>query len=195
MELTQKPRIFLSSALKGLEDLRSIIIDLFKNEKEYLPIYYGDECSGSLTGRPGIVEQCLDGVRSSDAFFLIVDRRYGEPDQKDDEGNSISLTELEFLEANKQKLNTYIFCRTEVWIAHKIWKTNPHMNFDFDERYDHPEQLMMFLTKLIKREHYILRFETAADLKNALNNIELSVDLLKYRPSLIDEHENLEASP
>lgn len=194
MERTQKPRVFLSSALEGLEDLRSIIIDLFKNEKGYLPIYYGDKCSGSLTGRPGIVEQCLGGVRSSDAFFLIVDRRYGKPDQKDDDGNTISLTELEFLEANKQKLNIYIFCRTEVWIAHKIWKTNPYMNFKFDKRYDYSEQLMMFLTKL-KREHYIPRFETAVDLKNALNNIELSVDLLKYQPSLIDEHENLEVSP
>lgn len=160
----------------------------------YLPIYYGDKCSGNLTGRPGIVEQCLDGVRSSDAFFLIVDRRYGGPDQKDDKGFSISLTELEFLEANKQKLNTYIFCRTKVWIAHKIWKTNPHMNFEFDNRYDHTEQLMMFLTKLKNIGYYIQRFETAADLKNTLKNIELSVDLLKCQPSIIDEHENLETS-
>jgi hypothetical protein len=120
MEGIQKPSVFLSSALKGLEDLRSIIIDLFENEKGYLPIYYGDKCSGNLIGRPGIVKQCLEGVRSSDAFFLIVDRRYGSPDQNDDKGISISLTELEYLEASKQKINTYIFCRAEVWIAHKI---------------------------------------------------------------------------
>jgi hypothetical protein len=53
---------------------------------------------------------------------------------------------------------------------------------------------MMFLTKLIQDEHYIPKFETAADLKNALKNIELSVDLLRYPPSQTDEHENLEVA-
>jgi hypothetical protein len=68
------------------------------------------------------------------------------------------------------------------------------MNFNFDNRYDHPKQLMIFLTKLIQEKHYIPKFETAADLKNALKNIELSVDLLRYPPSQTDEHENLEVA-
>lgn len=194
MERTQKSRVFLSSALEGSEDLRPVIIDFFE-KNGYSPVYFGDKCSGRLTGRPGIVEQCLDGVRQSDALLLIVDKRYGGDNQKDDEGNSISLTELEFLEANKRNIYTYIFCRKEVWIVHKVWETNPHMNFYFDERYDHPEKLMTFLAKLKKR-YIIPQFDNSKDLEKTLyDRIELSVGLLKSPTSLTDENENLEASP
>lgn len=194
MEHTEKPRVFLSSALKGLEDLRSTILS-FLYEKKYFPIYYGDKCSGRLTGKPGIVEQCLDGVHSSNAFFLIVDKRYGDYKYTDDEGNKVSLTELEFLEANKLNLSTYIFCRTEVWTVHKVWETNQHMNFRFDEAYDSPKKLMMFLTKLIQQNRYIPKFENAEDLKITLHRNEYSFDLLKSQSSLTDENENLEANP
>jgi len=190
----QKPNVFLSSALHGLEDLRSILIDLFENEKGYFPIYYGERCSGGLTGKPGIVEQCLEGVRSSNAFVLIVDKRYGEPDQKDNEGNSISITELEYLEAVKNKLAIYVFCRNEVWIVHKFWETNPDMNFKADSRYDHPIELMKFLSRLKEGNYYIPKFDTAADLRKDIIKIELSVETLKYQPSVVNESESLEES-
>lgn len=70
-----KPQVFISSSINGLEDLRSSLINFLKNEKHYTPLYFGDKFSSNLTGKPGIVEQCLDDVRSSDAFFLIIDRR------------------------------------------------------------------------------------------------------------------------
>lgn len=147
----KKPRVFLSSAIKDLVDLRSEIISFFEHDKGYLPICYGDVSSGGLTGKPGIVKQCLDGVRSSDAFVLIIDKKYGIPDQKDEDGNPISITELEYLEAVKQDIEIYIFCRIEVWVAHEIWLKNPDMSFEFDKGYDdHSKQLMIFLTKLKK---------------------------------------------
>lgn len=194
MEQLQKPNVFLSSALYGLEDLRSIIIELFENKMKYFVIYYGDKCSGGLTGKPGIVEQCLEGVRSSNAFVLIVDRRYGEPNQKNDDEISISLTELEFLEAVKNDISTYIFCRNEVWTVHKIWKTNLDMNFDFESRYDYPVFLMKFLDRLIEKQYYIPRFETATDLKNILDKNEFSFESLKLQPSIIGENETMEVS-
>lgn len=194
MDTVYKPRVFLSSPVKGLEDLRSILIEFFKNEKGYSPIYFGDKDSSGLTGKSGIVEQCLAGVHSSDAFFLIVDRRYGEPDQKDEDGNSISLTELEFIEALKCNVFIYVFCRNEVWIAHKIWKTNPDINFDFDERYDNPKHLMMFLTRIKEKEFNTVRFDEVADLKRKLSDIDLSVDSLKAQPNRIGENDNLEVS-
>lgn len=194
MTVTQKPRVFLSSALKGLEDLRSIIIDFFKSEKGYIPIYYGDKCSGPLTGRPEIVELCLNGIRSSNAFILIIDRRYGKPNQKSEKGRPISLIELELLEATKHKIPTYVFCRREVWTIHKFWKDNPNMNFDAEPEYDYPKELMNFLTKLKDDGHYILRFHNAAELKDILSEIDLTVDLLKRQPSLIDEGQDLEVS-
>ena len=187
----KKPNVFLSSALPGLEDLRSILIELFEDEKGYFPIYYGDRCSGGLTGKPGVVEQCLEGVRSSNAFVLIVDRRYGEPDQKNNEVNSISITELEYLEAVKNKLAIYVFCRYEVWIVHKFWKTNPDMNFEADSRYDHPIELMKFLSRL-KEKYIIPKFDTAADLRKDFKKIELSVETLKYQPIVVNESDSLE---
>lgn len=126
-------------------------------------------------------------------FFLFIDKRYGDPRQKDDEGNSISLTELEYLEAANLGKYRYVFCRYEVWIVHKIWKTNPNMNFDFDN-YDHPQQLMRFLNKLIESEENISRFDNSVDLKNALSEIELSIDSLRYQPTRLGENENLEVS-
>ena len=139
MGAAYKPRVFLSSSINGLEDLRSSLIEFLKNEKHYTPLYFGDKFSSNLTGKPGIVEQCLKGVRSADAFFLIIDRRYGFPNQKDEDGNLISITEKEFLEARKHKnIHIYVYCRNEVWIAHKIWETNPNMNFNFNELYSNP---------------------------------------------------------
>lgn len=192
MTTTERPSVFLSSAVYGSEDLRSTLIDFFRNKKGYLPIYFGDRCSGDLTGQPGIVEQCLNGVRTSNALVLIVDKRYGEPNQEDEDGISVSITESEFLEASKNKLPIYIFCREEVWIAHKIWETNPNMNFRFDDRYDYPRKLMNFLTKLKEGDRLILRFRDADDLKYVLLNVRFSVEVLKYEPDIIDESDNLE---
>lgn len=194
MEQLQKPSIFLSSALYDLEDLRSLIIDVLENKMKYSVIYYGDKCSGGLTGKPGIVEQCLDGVLSSNAFVLIVDRRYGEPNQKNEDGKLISLTELEFLEAVKHDISTYIFCRKEVWTVHKVWEKNHNMSFDFDLRYDHPVFLMNFLNCLKEKEYYIPKFEAAAELKKILEQNELSFSSLRLQPSIIDENENMEES-
>lgn len=195
MENKLKPRVFLSSALYGLEDLRSIIIDFFENEKGYFTIYYGDRCSGPLTGEPGIANQCLEGVRSSNALLLIVDRRYGEPNYKNDMGNPISLTELEFLEAKKHNIPIYIFCRLEVCTLHKFWKYNQNMNIKkADARYDNPTELMNFLTRLKEYERLFPRFLDAAELKKGLLKSELSVDSMKKLPTLIGERENLEVT-
>ena len=192
MGLVQPPRVFLSSALKGLEDLRSIVAEFFEKKRGYAPVYYGDRSSGSLTGQPGIVEQCLDGVRSSDAFVLIVDRRYGEPIHKVRDGGMVSLTELEFIEASNQGIPTFVFCRDEVWAIHKFWTANPTMSFDVDSRYDHPDELMSFVSRLRKEDHFILRFRDAVDLTGVLSRIELSVDMLRNHPRVVAEREDLE---
>jgi hypothetical protein len=194
MEHTHKPRVFLSSSIYGLEDLRSILIDLFEKKEGYSTVYYGDRCSGLLTGQPGIVEQCLNGVRSSNVFVLIVDRRYGGPNTKNEKGIPISMTELEYSEAARHRIPIFVFCREEVWIVHKFWETNPNMNFDADARYDHPTQLMSFLARLKDDGRYIPRFRDAAELKNTLSKTELSVGLLRRPPSLVEESQNLEAS-
>lgn len=66
-----QPSVFISSAIEGLVDLRSEIIEFFKEKKGYLTINYGDKHSSHLPGKPGFIDQCLEGVHSSDAFFFI----------------------------------------------------------------------------------------------------------------------------
>jgi len=192
MKEEDKRKVFLSSVIVGLEDLRSDLIEFFE-KKGYSVICYGDQYKGILTGKPGIADQCLVGVRTSDILALIIDRRYGTPSYKNDQDHSVSLTELEYLEAVKVGLPIFIFCRREVWIVHKIWKTNQNINFDWDNRYDHPSHLMSFLTKL-ENERHILRFSEVTELKNKLSKIEFGADSLKIEPKLIKENEEIEVS-
>ena len=117
------PIVFLSSSIKGNEDLRSSLVTFFEKHG-YVPIHIDSHSAGPHTGKPGIAEMCLNGVRHSDLFFLVLSHRYGSTDQKDDEGNSISLTEREFLVADKLNKRIMVYCRDEVWCVFRVFRKN-----------------------------------------------------------------------
>ncbi len=192
-QTTMKPSVFISSAIEGLEDLRSILARYFRLN-DYDVITYGDMPSGPRTGQPGIEEECLNGVRESDLFVLIIDRRYGEPDRIDPEsGRNISMTELEFLEAKRNdERRIYIFCRTEVWTDYQFWKNNPAN--DFGEKYDHPNEIMTFLGKVKEAGYMVDRFVDAGMLLDNLERIKLSVSLLKKPASDVAEGDDVEVT-
>jgi len=198
MEEESRLKVFLSSALVGLEDLRPVLIDFFEKEKGYRVLYYGDKCSGPLTGKT--VESCLKGVRYSNVFVLIIDKRYGSVNLQnddgvlqDDDGTPVSLTEREYLEAIKHGIQIFVYCRDEVWTINRIWKTNPKMNFRWDEdhKYDNPKKLMNFLNKL-KEKYLVQRFHDAIDLKDTLSRNDFYFDELKIFSQLTDENEEIE---
>ena len=198
MEEESRLKVFLSSALVGLEDLRAVLIDFLEKEKGYQIIYYGDKCSGPLTGKT--VESCLKGVRCSNFLVLIIDKRYGSVNPQDDddilqndEGIPISLTEREYLEATKHGIQVFPYCRDEVCMVRKIWKTNPKMNFkwDKDHKYDNPKKLMNFLDKL-KEKYLVQQFHNAIDLKDTLSRNKFYFDELEVPSQLTDENENVE---
>lgn len=190
-----KPKVYLSSPIITLEDLRSEIIPYFENKKNFKVVSYGDICKGRLSGELRIVDECLNEVRKSNGLILIVARRYGEPKYKSN-GKEVSLTELEYLEAVKHDIKRFIFCREEVWNVYQVWEKNrKNINsFDWDPRYDYPEKLMHFVSKLYKEEKYIDRFRDVKELKNRLSNIEFVFGVLKDKPKITSADEEMEVS-
>lgn len=190
MSPPERSSVFLSSSIEGSEDLRSVIVAYFE-DYGYLPICYGDICSGPRTGKLEIKDECLNGVRHSNNFVLVIDKRYGDANYQDEDGNYVSLTELEFFEACKHGIRRYTFCREEVWIVHKVWNTNKDLDFSFDPTYDHPNLLMNFLTKAKAQEREIMKFRDVNEFVKILERIGLSMGILERNPSEISENENL----
>lgn len=194
-EIKHKPKVYLSSPIEGLEDLRSEVRSYLEKEKNFEVISYGDICKGYLSGEPGNVDLCLDEVRKSNALFLIVARRYGDLKCP----YKVSVTELEYLEAVRHNIKRFVFCREEVWIVNKVWRANEHIHerikFSWDRRYDHSTNLMNFVSGLKDEDIYINRFRDVKELKERLSDIEFGLDILKDKPEITSVDEKMEVSP
>ena len=188
-----KPEIYLSSPIITLEDLRSEIIHYLENEKGFKVISYGDICKGRLSGEPGKVDQCLSGVRQSNALFLVIARRYGEPKYLSN-GEKVSMTELEYLEAVKHGIKRFVYCREEVWTLYHAWKVIHDINIFQDCRYDHPKKLMNFVSKIDDEDEYVDRFRDVRELKDRLSDIEFGLNVIKDKLEATGIDEKMEVS-
>lgn len=168
-----KIKIFISSAIKGLEDLRSEVIRYLRQSGKWSPIVIDKTTMGKLMGVPNIKELCLTNVKNAKWFLLVIDKRYGIPDYRlGNKSQKLSLTECEYIIAQLTNKKIVPLIRDNVWTVYEVWTTNPKMNFRFDSSYECPEMLMKFIARVKKDGYKFERFQTSNDVKELLRTTE-----------------------
>jgi hypothetical protein len=114
-------RIFVSSTVYDLIDVRDEIeTDL--RSVGLCPVMSDSLFDGfEISNNMNSLECCLNNVRNSDAFLLILSQRYG-PSLKAVGYDDISATHLEYLEAKKLSIPIYVYLRDRLAADYTVWK-------------------------------------------------------------------------
>jgi hypothetical protein len=141
-----KPRVFISSTF----------IDLHEHRKALLSALDGDsgsaaamELFGARSGAPK--EECLGEVRKAHVFTLVLGMRYGAIDHD----SGLSLTHLEYIEA--QRLNT----PTLVYLIDE----DRHRVLPKDVELGESAVKLRSLKEVVSKAHIFVRFESVEDLR------------------------------
>lgn len=106
----QFPGVMVSSTFLDLEDHRKALIDAL-NRQDLHPI--GMEHKPAKA-RGTVIDSSLEMVREAAAYICVIGRNYGEtPKDPTNNPHDLSLTELEFNEANDLKRPTLLFIMDE----------------------------------------------------------------------------------
>lgn len=99
---SKTPKIFVSSVLKGLEEIRQQIHDWAKNNGYKAWISEKEIIQSELksTKAPELEKVCIDNVDDSDLYIAIFHRGYGSSAEK--HFANISFVDLELFEAFKE---------------------------------------------------------------------------------------------
>ncbi len=187
-------QIYISSTYKDLIDHRQAASRAIKKVKNCVP--FGMEAYVSHSERP--VHKCLADVRSSQAFILIVAKRYGFI-PKDEAGVSQgkSITHLEFEEACRARIPRLVFLlsdRVKDWP--QFSDNNPKKTMQF--RKDLSNQLILSefedissLENLIEKSLSGLlkegeTFERLGICENVLRHLRADWEKLSYLSLIVD---------
>jgi hypothetical protein len=162
---------FISSTISDLKNERHSI-------KEYLekPIH-PDSFKVLLSEAPdfplepehtfkSVYEICVLNVHKANFFFLLLNKKYGIKNQLFD-NRSVSLTHLEYLEAMKKHIPTFIFVHTSLWESYKKWKSTSSLQTNSEQKI----MLLEFLNEIESstQKKWLHRFSST---ENLLNNIK-----------------------
>ena len=172
------PSLFVSSTCYDLAQVRADLRD-FAHSMGLNPTL--SEFS-SFPVNPSIdaVSNCLDNVRNNaDLFLLIVGGKYGSLTD-----TGLSVTNLEFLEANAKGIPTYVFVKQDILTLLPAWKANPDANFS--HAVDSPK-LFEFVDQLRGKQNlWVFPFATAQDICGTLKQQlgYLFADCLRLRSKM-----------
>jgi len=101
--------IMLSSTFKDLEGHRAAVIDAIQRLQLFAQAMEGDSALPE-----GLIEASLNKVKVSDAYVGIVGYRYGQiPESAQENPKKLSITELEYEEAERRKLPICMFIMSD----------------------------------------------------------------------------------
>jgi len=117
-------KIFISSTVYDLLDARLEVFH-FLQDFGYNVIQSDiNDSNFELSHKKSSIEICLENVRNSDYFVLILDRRYG-PTLENVGYEKISATHLEYREAMLHKIPILVFIRDRTYGEYTVYKKNP----------------------------------------------------------------------
>ena len=110
----QKPRFFLSSTIYDFKDLRSAI--KYYLEQQGCLVSASEYPDFKISANKHSYDSCLDNIKSSDYFILLIGTRVGGWYDKD---SRISITQKEYqtaYELHRQgSIKILAFVRSEIW--------------------------------------------------------------------------------
>jgi hypothetical protein len=173
----KKGKIYISSTCFDLKDLRAELANEIAswgyqsmwNESPNFPVRQGMHSH----------DACLDAVKKSDIFVLIIDGRYGgvySGDKYPKKDISITQYETEIaLSENKQILT---FVRDDIWSERAIYKKNLEDGIKIQLFYAKDERVYEFIEFINKQKqasNWINQFKNSVELKDILK-AKLKID-------------------
>ena len=132
----QVKRVFISSTVYDLEDERALVRKILESYRSTSGIKF--ECllsdhadfpvSPVDRATSHSFDMCIDSVRKSDYFVLLVSKRYGAPIISH-KGEMISITHREFREAHRLKLPRFVLIDSRTWDAKKAFDNGKKQSF------------------------------------------------------------------
>ncbi len=144
--------IVLSSTSKELERHRAAVIDAIQSAE-----FFGRAMENDSALPEDIITGSLNKVRDSDAYVRIIGYRYGQTPESAENPNELSITELEYEEAEKLGLPICMFVMSD---RHPV--TRGEMRNSTEDEQKH---LDAFLGRVAKG-HVCVEFDSVEDLKS-----------------------------
>jgi Domain of unknown function (DUF4062) len=186
-------KIFLSSTIYDLEDIRSGVSEELK--KDGHEIIASDEGTVIIKSGKHSYDQCLDNVSSCDCLIAIIGGRFGGKYSFDSER---SITEAEIEKAYEEGKSVFVFVRKTVWDnrAYQYGEGRGKEGIPYkavEHIVEDPE--VLYLIDRIRRkpqDNWIFRFNSQADL---LIQIRCQIKSKQKNPNnLVGENTNDEKS-
>jgi hypothetical protein len=152
-------KIFLSSTYEDLKEIRNNVYSFFS---QFGASIQGMEVWSSSPDEA--IEKCLKKVSSCDLYIGIIGQRYGSIDEK----TGKSITELEYLEAEKKNIDRLIFIMSDNYLI-------PAQYVDKNEK----AILLNEFKSMLKERHFLSFF---SDIKDFSKKIYIS-----FRDYLIEK--------
>ena len=175
VEKEQKPykkKVFLSSTISDLKDLRPTLASLL-GASGIFEVVYSESANFPLKKGVHAHDICLDMVKECDVYILVVDRRYGEtyagtmyPKK------NVSITWYEYIIAYQEDKEIYTFVRKEIWDERGIYKAHKkkYQRGEIKTLYADDMQVLEFIEYINNQPKYnwVNTFNTVNDLLEIL---------------------------
>ena len=152
----------VSSTFYDLRQVRSNLAKFISDELGYIPLL-SELPSFPINPDLNTVENCRARVENNaDIFVLVIGGRYGSIDEKTEK----SITNLEFLAAQRKGIPIYAFLDREIHSILPVWRKNK--DGDFSGTVDTP-LLFEFVEKIITQDKvWTFPFDSAQDIIDVL---------------------------
>jgi hypothetical protein len=114
-----KPRVFISSTIYDLKEVRVAVREMLKKDLSYEPVMSEFHDIGYDPRRPA-VDSCLTDIHSCHMGVLIIGKRYGRVKK-----GHLSVTHQEYRKLCNGRIPTFILIDEELATLHKVQCDNP----------------------------------------------------------------------
>ena len=166
----QNKTVFISSTYQDLISYREAVRNALHRTEM---IVRGMEYFGAGPERPK--QKCLESVRSCEFYVGIIAMRYGSIDEE----SGLSMTHLEYREARRMKIPTYVYFLNE---KEQPWLTG------YVDKGENAEKLDMFKEEM-KKDNTICYFTSEADLSAQVSS-NIMMDMLNASDFAADDATN-----
>ena len=185
-------KIFISSTVYELIDLRAEVYSYLKELGAEPVLSDIVESDFEIDYQKSSIETCLENVRKTEYFILILDKRYGHTLEKYGY-NAISPTHLEYKEAISTKKKMIVFFRDRTYSDYSIFKKGgsrkPFSGLWIEEKENGIFDLISEHISLKQKDsnNWFYTFVSSIDLKIQLGKIFRKAVLMERLPQYIAE--------
>ncbi len=161
-DVTTLPAVFLSSTFFDLRQVRADLAEFVEDQMGYR-LLASDHPSFPVEPSIDTIENCRRRIEDdADLFVLVVGNRYGSVP----EGESRSVTNIEYLTARAKGVPIYVFVHRDVLAVLPVWEANPATDFS---RVVDTSELFRFVSEVRASDRvWSFGFDVASDIVQAL---------------------------